>query len=44
MELTIRIPDELASRVSASGADLSRRALKALALAEFNYGRITKPE
>jgi len=32
MELTVQIPDELASRMSASGADLSRRALEALAL------------
>ena len=32
MELTVQIPDEVASRMSASGADLSRRALEALAL------------
>jgi hypothetical protein len=44
MELTIQIPDELASRMSESGADLSRRALEALALEEFKSGRITKPE
>jgi hypothetical protein len=44
MELTVRIPDELASRMSASGGDLSRRALEALALEEFKNGRITKPE
>jgi len=44
MELTVRIPDELASRMSASGVDLSRRALEALALEEFKSGRITKPE
>ena len=44
MELTVQIPDELASRMSASGADLSRRALEALALEEFKSGRITKPE
>jgi len=42
MELTVQIPDELASRMSASGADLSRRALEALALEEFKSGRITK--
>jgi hypothetical protein len=30
--------------MSASGADLSRRALEALALEEFKSGRITKPE
>ena len=44
MELTVQIPDELASRMSASGTDLSRRALEALALEEFKSGRITKPE
>ena len=44
MELTIQIPDELASRMSTSGAELSRRALEALALEEFKSGRITKPE
>ena len=44
MELTVQIPDELASRMSASGVDLSRRALEALALEEFKSGRITKPE
>jgi hypothetical protein len=44
MGLTVQTPDELASRMSASGADLSRRALEALALEEFKSGRITKPE
>ena len=44
MELTVQIPDDLASRMSASAGDLSRRALEALALEEFKSGRITKPE
>ncbi|MGA2743043.1 MAG: UPF0175 family protein [Bryobacteraceae bacterium] len=44
MQLTVRIPDELASRMCASEGDLSRRALEALALEEFKSGRITKPE
>ena len=44
MELTVQIPDDLASRMSASGGDLSLRALEALALEEFKSGRITKPE
>ena len=44
MELTVQIPNELASRMRASGAALSRRALEALALEEFKSGRITKPE
>jgi len=44
MELTVQIPDDLASRMSASGGDLSRRALEALALEDFKSGHITKPE
>jgi hypothetical protein len=44
MELAVLIPDDLASRMSASGGDLSRRALEALALDEFRSGHITKPE
>ncbi len=44
MELTVQIPDDLAIRMSASGSDLSRRALEALALEEFKDGHITKPE
>ena len=44
MELTVQIPDDLARSMSASGADLSRRALEALALEEFKSGRLTKPE
>jgi len=44
MEPTGQIPDDLASRMGASGDDLSRRALESLALEEFKSGRITKPE
>ena len=44
MEITVQIPDDLARSMSASGGDLSRRALEALALEEFKSGRITKPE
>jgi hypothetical protein len=45
MELTIEIPDELAERMgAASGSDIPRRALEALALEEFKCGRITLPE
>jgi hypothetical protein len=36
--------DDLARSMSASGGDLSRRALEALALEEFKSGHITKPE
>jgi hypothetical protein len=44
MELTVQIPDDLARSMGASGGDLSRRALEALALEEFKSGHITKPE
>jgi hypothetical protein len=44
MEITVRIPDDLAGRMSASGSDLGCRALEALALGEFRSGRITKTE
>jgi hypothetical protein len=32
MEVTLHIPDDVAKRLSASGGDVSRRALEALAL------------
>ena len=44
MELTVQIPDDLARSMSASGGDLSRRALEALALEEFKSGHIIKPQ
>ena len=44
MDLTVQIPDDLARSMSASGGDLTRRALEALALEEFKNGHITKPE
>jgi predicted HTH domain antitoxin len=44
MNLTLEIPDELAGRLSAAGADLSRRALEAFALEEYKSGRISKAE
>lgn len=44
MQLMFQIPDDIASRLSAGGNDLSRRALEALALEEFKTGHITKPE
>ena len=43
MDLTIRIPDDLARRLGARG-DLSRRALEALALDEFRQGHLTTGE
>ena len=44
MEVTVQIPDEIASRVTAAGDDLSRRTLENFALEEFREGRITKVE
>ena len=44
MELTVRIPDDIAGRMDASVGSLSRRAIEALALEEFRSGHITKPE
>ncbi len=32
MEVTLRIPDEVAKRLSADGSDVSRRAIEAVAL------------
>ena len=43
VEITIRIPDDLAKRLRIDG-DLERRALEALALEEFKLGHLTKPE
>ncbi len=44
MNLTLQIPDDLASRLNAAGADLSRRALEAFALEEYKSGHITQTE
>jgi len=43
MDVTVQIPDDLASRMGAGG-DLSRRALEALAAEEYKRGRLTKPD
>lgn len=44
MNVTVRIPDELAERLAAEGADLERRTLEALVLEEFRAGRMSKAE
>jgi hypothetical protein len=44
MNLTLEIPDDLALRLCASGGDLSRRALEALAVDEYKHDRLTQPE
>jgi len=41
MDITIQIPDELATRL---GSDIPRRALEALALEEFKNGRLSTAE
>lgn len=44
MNLTIEIPDDVATRLSAAGGDLTRRALEALIAEEYRQGRLTKPD
>jgi hypothetical protein len=43
MNLVLRIPDDLAERLSAAG-DVERQALEALAADAYRAGRLTKPE
>ena len=44
MNLTLRIPDELATRLGATGPDLERHALEALVVVSFRAGRLNKDE
>ncbi len=44
MEATLHIPDEVARRLSASGSDLSRRALEAFSLEEYKAGRLAEAQ
>lgn len=44
MEVTLRIPDDIASRLAEAGEDLQRKALEGLALEEYRSGHITEPE
>jgi len=44
MDLTVKIPDDLAQRLSAASGDLARRALEALALEEYKNGHLTKAD
>jgi hypothetical protein len=44
MEVTVRIPDDIATRMTQAGCDLSRRALESFALEELRAGRITESE
>ena len=43
MDVTIHIPDDLATRLGTAG-DLPRRVLEALAVEEFRSGRLTQAE
>ncbi|HEU0157473.1 MAG TPA: UPF0175 family protein [Stellaceae bacterium] len=43
MEITLHIPDELADLLDTTG-DIERRALEALALAEYQAGQLTRPD
>jgi predicted HTH domain antitoxin len=42
MEITLRIPDELARSLGAAGTDLSRRSLQALAVDGYRQGDLTQ--
>lgn len=44
MRLSVEIPDDIAIALTATGGDLSRRALEALALEELRAGRIFEPQ
>jgi predicted HTH domain antitoxin len=41
MEVTLHIPDEIAKRLSATGGDVSRRALEAIALEGYRDQTLT---
>ena len=44
MNLTVRIPDDVAARLGADAAALERRALEALVADAYRAGCMTKPE
>ena len=44
MELTVHIPDDIASRLNDHVGDLSRRALAAFALEEYKSSHITNAD
>ena len=44
MEVSVHIPDDIASRMTEAGGDLSRQALEALAAEEYRQGRVHKPD
>jgi hypothetical protein len=44
MEVTMQIPDDIATRMSREGGDLSRRALEALLAEEYRIGHLNKSD
>ncbi len=44
MEVTVQIPDDIASLMTDGTTDLSRRALEALAAEEYRQGHLHKPD
>ena len=44
MDLTMQLPDDIATRLSPGGSDLSRRVLEAFLAEEYRHDRITKPK
>ncbi|BDC51413.1 hypothetical protein F183_A37290 [Bryobacterales bacterium F-183] len=44
MNVSLEIPDDVASRMAVPGTDLTRRALEAFAAEEYRQGRIYKPD
>jgi len=44
VERTVHIPDDIASRMSVDGSDLSHRALEALLAEEYRLGHLNKPD
>jgi chromosome segregation and condensation protein ScpB len=44
MNVIVEIPDDIASRLTAGGRDLSRQALEMIAAEAYSQDRITKPE
>jgi predicted HTH domain antitoxin len=42
VKITIELPDEIATELSGSGVDISRRVLEAFAIEEFRAGRLSQ--
>ena len=44
MNVTVRIPDDLAARLAAEGRDLERTVLEAVVADAYRAGRLTRPD